>query len=188
MPNFIDEIKNYTPTCEQEEADKKLFLDAIEKFDNVLVRENKLCHFCSSAFIINKEHTKVLCIYHNIYNSWGWVGGHADGDDDFQYVALKEMREETGLENAKILCGGMASLDTICVHNHIKRGKFVNSHLHLNCTYLLEADEKDAIRILPDENSAIAWLTFDELLQKATEEHMLPIYKKFIKRIKENNL
>ena len=81
MPNFIDEIKNYTPTCEQEEAYKKLFLDAIEKFDDVLVRENKLCHFCSSAFIINKEHTKVLCIYHNIYNSWGWVGGHADGDD-----------------------------------------------------------------------------------------------------------
>ena len=66
MANFIEEIKNYTPTTEQEVMDKQMFLDCIEKYDNILLRENNLCHFCSSAFIINKEHTKVLCIYHNI--------------------------------------------------------------------------------------------------------------------------
>ena len=186
MANFIEEIKNYTPPCEQEEMDKKLFLDCIEKYDNVLLRDNTLCHFCSSAFIVNKEHTKVLCIYHNIYNSWCWVGGHADGDSDLQYVATKETGEETGLTNVKIL-GGLAAIDALCVHSHIKRGKFVSSHLHLNCTYIVEADENEEIRILPDENSKIGWLTFDELIEKSTEKHMIPVYKKLIEKVKQNN-
>lgn len=185
MAHFIEELKTYVPTCEQEEMDKRVFLDCIEKYDNVLTRDCSVCHFCSSAFIINKEHTKVLCIYHNIYNSWCWVGGHADGDDDLEYVAKKETTEETGLTNIKVL-GTLAAIDSLCVHSHIKRGKFVSSHLHLNYTYIIEADEKDKIRILPDENSKIGWLEFDELLEKSTEKHMIPVYKKLIAKIKEN--
>ncbi len=187
MANFIEDIKRFSPSCEQEETDKKLFLECIEKFDDVLTRENNLCHFCSSAFIVNKQRTKVLCIYHNIYKSWCWVGGHADGDDDFLYVAKKETAEETGLANIKEVGSGLVAVDAICVNSHIKRGKFVSSHIHLNCTYVLEADENDEIRILPDENSKIGWLTFEELIEKSTEPHMLPIYKKIITKIKENN-
>lgn len=186
MANFVEEIKKYNPTCEQEETDKAVFLECIEKYDNVLLRENKLCHFCSSAFITNREHTKVLCIYHNIYNSWCWVGGHADGDDDLGFVAKKETEEETGLTNIKFLGDGIGAVDALCVHPHIKRGKFVNSHIHLNCTYIIEADENEKVRILPDENSNIGWLTFDELIEKSTEPHMIPVYKKIIKKIREN--
>jgi len=187
MANFIEEIRGYQPVCEQEESDKKMFLNSIKTYDNVLTRDCELCHFCSSAFIVNKVHTKVLCIYHNIYNSWCWVGGHADGDDDFLYVAKKETAEETGIANVKLLGKGMSAIDAICVNSHIKRGKFVSSHIHLNCTYILEADENDKIRILPDENSKIAWLTFDELLEKSTEPHMIPTYKKLITKVRENN-
>ena len=102
-----------------------------------------------------------------------------------EYVAKKETTEETGLTNIKVL-GTLAAIDSLCVHSHIKRGKFVSSHLHLNYTYIIEADEKDKIRILPDENSKIGWLEFDELLEKSTEKHMIPVYKKLIAKIKEN--
>ena len=33
-------------------------------------------------------------VYHNIYNSWSWLGGHADGETDLLAVALREVKEE----------------------------------------------------------------------------------------------
>ena len=45
-------------------------------------------------------------IHHNIYNSWSWTGGHADGDKDLLYVAIKEAKEETGVKNIKALDPG----------------------------------------------------------------------------------
>ena len=40
-------------------------------------------------------------IHHNIYNSWGWTGGHADGNSDLIKVAIKEAQEETGIKHVK---------------------------------------------------------------------------------------
>ena len=69
-------------------------------------------------------------IYHNIYNSWAWTGGHADGDNDLLYTALREVKEETGIKNVKILNKDIFSLEAICVNGHIKREKYVSSHMH----------------------------------------------------------
>ena len=35
--------------------------------------------------------------WHNIYQSWSWIGGHADGVADLRAVALRELEEETGV-------------------------------------------------------------------------------------------
>ena len=50
---------------------------------------------------MNKDKTKVLMIYHNIYNSWSWTGGHADGDEDLLYVAIKEAKKKQVLKISK---------------------------------------------------------------------------------------
>jgi len=94
---FIEDIKNYKPYNEQEEKDKKLVEYYIDNFKDILTRENELAHLTSSAFILNKDKSKVLMIYHNIYDSWAWTGGHADGEEDLLVVALKEAKEETGI-------------------------------------------------------------------------------------------
>ena len=85
------------------QKDVEIILRAEEIFGNILTRDNEFCHLTASAFIVNKSHNKVLCIYHNIYKSWGWVGGHADGDDDMMYVSMKEAREETSLEKFNVI-------------------------------------------------------------------------------------
>ena len=103
MKELKEMIKNYTPTNEQEENDQKLILKYIDTFEDCLTRKNEMCHFTASCWIVNKERNKVLMIYHNIYKSWAWVGGHADGDADLRNVAFKEAFEETGLENLKLL-------------------------------------------------------------------------------------
>ena len=80
MENLKRQIENYIPTGEQEENDRQIILELINTYDNLLTRENKLAHFTTSSMVFNKKMNKVLMIYHNIYDSWAWTGGHADGD------------------------------------------------------------------------------------------------------------
>ncbi len=186
MSKTVEMLKKYVPYNEQEERDVAMIIEAEGIFGEILTRENKFCHLTSSAFIINKDHTKVLSTYHNIYDSWTWVGGHADGDDDMLYVAKKETKEETSLENFKVLNKHPISVEILPVKWHVKRGKYVSGHLHLNVTYLFEASENDAIKIREGENSGVCWLTFDELIEKSKEPYIIPVYKKIIERIKKN--
>ena len=52
---------------------------------------------------------------------------------------------------------------------HEKNGQYVPSHLHLNITYLLEADPAEPLRCKPDENSRVAWFTPEEAVAASTE-------------------
>ena len=184
MSKTVEMLRNYLPYNEQEKEDIKLIVKAEEIFGDILTRDNKFCHLTSSAFIINRSHTKVLCIYHNIYDSWTWVGGHADGEDDMLYVAEKETREETSLQNFKLIGTEPISVEILSVKSHIRKGKYVSAHQHFNVTYLFEADEKDFIQKLEDENSNVGWLTFEQLISKSDEPHMKTVYRKIIERIK----
>lgn len=179
-----EQIEKYIPYNEQERSDKELMLEYINTFDDVLTRENKMCHFTASNWIVNKERTKILMIYHNIYKSWAWTGGHVDGDSDLLHVALKEAEEETGLNNLKLLSDGIYGLQILTVDSHIKKGKFISSHLHLDCCFLFEANEKDKLKIKEDENSDIKWVDIDETTKITNEEGMKPIYAKLNSKIK----
>lgn len=185
MSKTIELLKKYKPYNEQEEKDVQFIIDCEEKTGDILHRENEMCHLCSSAFITNEDHTKILVIYHNIYNSWTWVGGHADGDDDMLYVAKKETQEETSLKNFKVLDDMPISVDSLPVAGHFKRGKYVPAHTHLCITYLFEASEKEEIHIREEENSNIAWMTFDEIMHKSAEPQMISVYKKIVEKLKK---
>lgn len=173
-----EQIERFVPFKEQEQEDKAMMIEYMNTFKDVLTRENKMCHFTASSWIVNKERTKVLMIYHNIYQSWAWTGGHADGDDDLLHVALKEAKEESGLEHLKVLNEGIYSLEIVTVDCHIKRGKFVPSHLHLDCCYLFEADENEPLKIKEDENSGVKWIDIDKATEVTSEPRMVPIYQK----------
>ena len=182
--NLKKEIGNYVPYNEQERCDKELMIEYINTFRDVLTRENKMCHFTASNWIVNKEKTKILMAYHNIYKSWAWTGGHADGESNLLNVALREAEEETGLKNLKVLSEGIFSLQILTVDSHIKRGKFISSHLHLDCCFLLEADENEMLKIKEDENSGVKWIDIDKAVEMSNEENMKPIYKKLNEKLK----
>ena len=181
--DYIEEIRQFVPDCEQEEKDRGLMLEAWEVYgDAILERSCELFHLTASSMIFNRDRTKVLMAYHNIYQSWAWTGGHSDGERSGLVTALKEAREETGIHTIRPLQETVAALDILEVRRHIKRGKFVNAHLHFNLTYLCEADETEALQVCEGENSQVGWLAIDQLRQQVREAHMLPVYEKLIRR------
>lgn len=179
-----DAIMRYIPYNEQEEKDKGVMLKYVDAFDDVLERKNEFAHFSASAWIVNKEQTKVLMAFHNIYQSWSWIGGHADGDFDLLHVALKETEEETGLKEIRPLSDEIFSVEILSVDGHLKKEKHVATHVHLNVTYLIEADENELTRINPAENSGIKWMGLDEAIEACTEPYMKIIYKKLNDKLK----
>jgi 8-oxo-dGTP pyrophosphatase MutT (NUDIX family) len=181
---WIQDIKDYIPYNEEEAQDKNVALLSIEQFDNLLTRENPLIHTSSSGYIVNKDRTKVLMIHHNIYKTWCWTGGHADGDADLLHVAIKEAKEETGVENIRAITPEILSLDILEVIGHFKRGKYVSPHLHLSIAYLLEADEDDELKVKEDENSGVAWIPINEIHKYSNESNMIKLYEKFNEKIK----
>lgn len=182
--SLLQEIKSYSPINEQEQRDKALILDFVKSNQNCLSRENLIAHFTASMWTVNKERTKTLMVYHNIYNSWSWIGGHADGEEDLCAVALRELQEETGVRNASLVSRDIFSLEVLTVNGHVKKGIYVPSHLHLNVTYLAEADEKEALIVNEAENQAVKWWSFEEALKVSTEAWMVKrVYRKLIEKL-----
>ena len=175
------QIEAFVPYNEQEEADRRQILADMDAFPNLLTRENATAHFTASCWIVNPDRTKVLMAYHNLYQSWAWLGDHADGESDLLSVALREANEESGVLAVPV-SPEIFSLEILHVAPHVKRGKFVCAHLHLNATYLLEADDKAPLRCKPDENSAVRWIPMDELESAVSEPEMRIIYRKLIER------
>lgn len=184
--DYIKEINDFIPQNSQETQDKKVILDYIEKFpDNILLRDNEFAHITSSGFIMNEALDKVLLAHHNIRDTWAWSGGHVDGDADFLHVAIKEAKEETGINNVTPLTKNIASIDILPVFGHMKKGKYVNTHLHLSIAYILFASEKEKLAAKKDENSAVSWFGVDRFTEKYFDRHDAYLYGKLIQRARQ---
>ena len=166
---MIQKIREYKPFNEQEERDREVLLRLLSGVEDVYSRENLTAHMTASAWVVNENRDKVLMAYHNIYHSWSWLGGHADGERDLLAVALREVGEESGVIHVRPLSEEIFSMEILTVDGHEKRGKYVPSHLHLNLTYLLEAREGDALSMKADENSGVAWFGLEEAVKASTE-------------------
>lgn len=182
MMNLRKQIESYVPFDEAEEKIKDCMLKWIDTFDDVLTRENEFGHFASSAFVVNMDKTKMLVVYHNIYDAWIFPGGHADGEDNLLTVAIREVEEETGLKT-KVLDNSIYAISASPIAGHMKRGKYVPAHTHLDVVYLLEANEEEPLTFREDESQGVKWITFEEAIGDNIVDFIRPVHKRLIDKI-----
>lgn len=132
--------------------------------------------------MVNKERNKMVVVYHIINGGWIYPGGHADGEDDFLSVAVREVEEETGLK-VKVLDENVYSIQSAPVKGHIKRGKYVSAHLPLDVLYIMEADDKIPLVYREDESKGVIWIHFEEADNDTMCDFIRPVHKKLIKKL-----
>lgn len=183
LPTWAEPIASFRPGDEREAQEQRMILRMIDRLgDAILLRESEIAHMTASSIIVSPDRRRTLMAFHRIYNSWAWTGGHADGESDFEAIARREAQEETGISGLHRLGAGVASIEILPVWAHVKRGKAVGSHLHLNVSYLFEADDSLPLSVREDENSAVSWIEIDRLAEKVSEPPMLPVYERLIRR------
>ena len=175
-------IADFRPECAQEEKDKEEMLRLLASGEDLIHRAGS-AHFTASSWIMDGPGERVLAVWHSIYRSWSWTGGHLDGCTDPLETAVREAKEETGIVHADCMDGNLFSLEILTVDGHEKRGVYVPSHLHLNLTFLLRASGTDSIRPREDENLDVRWFTPEAFLSACREEWMIErVYRKLIGR------
>ena len=184
--DIVEQIKNYTPYNELEKKDKESILKCLETYPDLFYRTNPIVHMTASAWVTNKNRDKILMAYHNIYDSFSWLGGHCDGDRNCLAVAIREVQEESGIKNVKPISEDLLSIECLTVNGHYKKGEYVASHLHLNVTYLLEADDSEELIVKEDENSAVKWFKIDEAVNASNEKWFRDnVYSKLNRKLVE---
>ena len=163
-------LRAYRPRNEQEERDAAEIIRRLESGEDLWTRKNTAAHLTASAWVVSPDRTRVLMCFHKLYDSWSWLGGHVEeGEYDLSAAALREVREESGLTRLRLASRDIYSVEILAVAGHEKRGQYVSSHLHLNLTYLVEADPDEPLTVKADENSGLRWFTPEEAVERSSE-------------------
>lgn len=131
-----------------------------------------LGHVTGSAWIVSPDGEQVLLTQHRKLGRWLQLGGHCDGDSDVFAVALREAREESGLERFETLSddSGTLPLD-VDVHEIPARGA-EPAHLHHDIRFLLLAEPEQSL-CRSDESVDLRWVPWADLPRLAAEESLL---------------
>ena len=118
--------------------------------------ETERGHITGSAWIINGDGSQVVLLHHAKLGIWVQPGGHCDGETDVAQVALREAREETGL-NVSLLNAEIFDID---VHR-IPEYWNTPEHFHFDVRFLLQADGK-AAPIVSRESREVRWVSLEQ--------------------------
>ncbi|BES63864.1 NUDIX hydrolase [Gottschalkiaceae bacterium SANA] len=179
---YFEIIERYQTKSEQEEQDRFLMLEQMDLTGNkILTRENEAAHMTSSAVILNPALDKMLMIHHKIYDTWTWTGGHADGEDNPLGTAIREAREETGIEKMMPLSKDPISIEVLPVFGHQKKGAYVSTHLHFNTSFVLIAEETELLVLNEEETNGVQWVPVVKIGEYSNEPMLIEIYQKIIR-------
>ena len=115
MKDLREQINAYEPADEVERKHKEEILRQWDYLGDVIFERPDEGHFTASSVILNPAMDKMLMVHHNIYKSFGWTGGHADGAQDLLWKAMDEAREETGVLEIRPLSSEVLSIDILPV-------------------------------------------------------------------------
>lgn len=116
--------------------------------------------FTSSIYVRNEG--QFLLAFHKRFNLWVPVGGEREGDETPQECALRELREETGIRDARFVLTPASRLISgtpegfLAYEEHDARAK----GWHMNFAFLVEVPTRVVVPC--DEHTALGWFTGEE--------------------------
>jgi 8-oxo-dGTP pyrophosphatase MutT (NUDIX family) len=135
-------------------------------------RANREGHVTGSGWIVSADRSHYLLTHHRKLGRWLQLGGHADGDPDPARVALREAREESGMQQFELVQRGGELLPLDVDVHLIPAGPGEPAHLHHDVRYLLIAGPGQALVTSP-ESVELRWFPLDSIEPLAGEVSLL---------------
>jgi len=140
-------------------------------------------HITGSAWVLSADRNQCLLLHHGRLARWLQPGGHADGQNDIVAVARREVWEETGLTNLKLIGGGnrVVPLD-VDIHQIPARyspdGTLLEpNHEHHDLRFLFVAGPDQQLKI-SSESNALRWFSRAEVHTVTDEPSVLRMLQK----------
>jgi len=154
---FAHQLQNYQTSFSEESGFIPQFLDLLKQ-ENCYLRKNTNRHFTSSAWLLNADLTKVVLIHHKKLNKWLQPGGHADGNENLVEVAMKEVREETGIHSFIEMKKEIFDLDIHLIPEY----RDVKEHYHYDARFVFRVSEETKL-IRNQETNDVCWTNLSEI-------------------------
>lgn len=168
-------IDDYAARFPHEGSTVGRFRDFVASEPRCFERSLPIGHITGSAWILNAVGTHTLLTHHRKLDLWLQLGGHADGDPDVRRVALREAREESGLDRFEFVSSAIFDLD---IHR-IPARKQEPEHWHYDVRFLLRTIDDEAFSV-SDESHDLAWVAASELERFTQEPSMLRMRDKWL--------
>ena len=159
----------------QESATVARFDAFVDAHPDCSHRSCRVGHITGSAWAVDVAGDRVLLAHHAKLGRWLQPGGHSDGNPDTLAVALREAREESGLD-VPALDDAIFDID---VHGIPARGR-EPAHLHFDVRFLVQAEHERFT--VSEESHALAWVPAVELDALTDEQSVLRMARKWAVR------
>lgn len=184
--NLLDELKKYSPLDKIEKKHVEETINFIENDASPFVRTNLKKHIVAGAYLLNSNLDKILLTHHKALGLWLPFGGHSDGEKNSLSVALREVIEESGINNINVGNGKILDVDIHVIPENLK--KHEPEHKHIEIRFIFTTPEtKFAVS---DESTEIAWFTIEDFFKILLKENYYSgadrIIIKLKKYLKEN--
>ena len=145
-------------------------------------------HFAVSGFVVNQDCTKVLMIHHKKLNVWVIPGGHLEPNEFPLEGALREVREETGVDIKfndswleTLASGKEHQLDSpySIIAEFIPAKGDKEAHIHIDMVFTIQADEQP-LKGQETEVSDMKWMTKQEVLESNTFQSVKDMARKML--------
>jgi ADP-ribose pyrophosphatase YjhB (NUDIX family) len=124
--------------------------------------------FTADVFIVYKD--KVLLRMHDKYKMWLSVGGHVELDEDPNEAAVREVKEEVGLD-VKLWAGHMnpippdGRIKILIPPVHMNRHSTSTTHEHISLVYFATSDTDNVRPAEGEQQDGWKWFTREEVLK-----------------------
>ena len=166
-------LDKYAQKFPQEPQVVARFREFLASGETLQGKVNPRRHVTASTWIVNPARNKVLLTHHAKLHKWVQFGGHTDEGEDWTLAALREAREESGLDNLQLVQPELFDLD---IHE-IPARPGQEAHDHFDLRFLVEADDQVALTV-SDESHALAWVVLHDLERYTQEESQLRMKRK----------
>lgn len=147
--------------------------DFVLRYDNFYSRAQTAGHLTGSAWVLSEDFAHALLTHHGKFDCWVQLGGHVEDDADMLGAALREAREESGLDDVRPLSEQIFDVDVHAIPANLKEP----AHFHYDIRFLFTAD-RTAPFVVSGESKALAWVELEKIAELTSEESVLRMVRK----------